>query len=538
MRETAAVVQSLSRLRGCRSSCDVETESRTGDSAVRLYSNRQPVPQIGMGSIISSHSTNSSDTGQPKIERAGELSSGAISSGHLVFFVISAAAPLTTIVGFMALAFILGGVTTPIGYLMAGLAYGLFAVGFTAMSRYVRSAGAFYAYITLGFGRRVGAGSALVGYVAYALGEVGFCAAAGVFASSAVKSIFGVSVSWTLCALVIGVIVGMVAYFRVTIGARVLAVFLLCESAILCVLLGAILVNGTPEGLSYDSFRPTEWDLSSLSSLFVIAFIVYVGFEQTAVYSEEVRDPARTIPRATYLSVGILATVYTIASWLLLMAVGPKALSATLATGDPSMLVFNITDRYLGSITTDVMQVLIVSSFFAGVLALHNAAARYMFALGRSNLLPKSLAHTSIRSGSPVAAVAVQTVVLLALLVAFAIAGADPYRQIILWTNTPSLVGVLALQILTSLAVVRFFSRRSLAVGPWRSVVAPGLSALILAGVLYLVCSKMNLLTELSATGNLLINIPLFVAFAVGFVRAHWLSGTEQGVPEEFVKVE
>lgn len=491
-----------------------------------------------MGSIISSHSINSSDTGQPKIERAGELSSGAISSGHLVFFVISAAAPLTTIVGFMALAFILGGVTTPIGYLMAGLAYGLFAVGFTAMSRYVRSAGAFYAYITLGFGRRVGAGSALVGYVAYALGEIGFCAAAGVFASSAVKNILGVSVSWTLCALVIGVIVGMVAYFRVALGARVLAVFLLCEFAILCMLLGAILVRGTPEGLSYDSFRPTEWDLSSLSSLFVIAFIVYVGFEQTAVYSEEVRDPARTIPRATYLSVGILATVYTVASWLLLMAVGPKALSATLATGDPSMLVFNITDRYLGSITTDVMQVLIVSSFFAGVLALHNAASRYMFALGRSSLLPKSLAHTSIRSGSPVAAVAVQTVVLLALLAAFAIAGADPYRQIILWTNTPSLVGVLALQILTSLAVVRFFSRRSLAVGPWRSVVAPGLSALILAGVLYLVCSKMNLLTELSATGNLLINIPLFVAFAVGFFRAHWLSGKEQGMPEEFVKIE
>jgi hypothetical protein len=74
--------------------------------------------------------------------------------------------------------------------------WGLFAVGFCAMSRHVRNAGAFYAYITRGLGGVIGSGSALVAYVAYALGEIGFCAAAGLFASVALDSLVGSTVSW------------------------------------------------------------------------------------------------------------------------------------------------------------------------------------------------------------------------------------------------------------------------------------------------------------------------------------------------------
>jgi amino acid transporter len=64
-----------------------------------------------------------------------------------VFFVLSAAAPLTVMVGFAALAFMFGGVIAPMGYLIAGIVFAVFAVGFTAMSRHMRNSGAFYAYI-------------------------------------------------------------------------------------------------------------------------------------------------------------------------------------------------------------------------------------------------------------------------------------------------------------------------------------------------------------------------------------------------------
>ncbi|KQV75383.1 amino acid permease [Aeromicrobium sp. Root344] len=463
----------------------------------------------------------------------GRLRSGALSSRHLVFFVLSAAAPLTTMVGFVALAFLIGGIATPSGYLIAGLVYALFAVGFSAMSKHVRNAGAFYAYITLGLGRQTGAAAALTGYAGYALGEVGFCAAAGLFASSALDTIAGVQVSWQVCALLIGALVGVVAYFRVSVGAKVLAFLLLCEFAVLGALIVAIFIQGTPEGYSFDSFNPSAWESSALSSLFVITFIVYIGFEQTAVYGEEVKDPERMVPRATYIAVGLLATVFTFASWVILMAIGPNALGDKLQSGDPAMLVFGLTHEYLGKTMTDTMQVLIVTSFFAGVLAMHNAASRYLFAMGRAKLLPAGLAHTDPRSGSPITAVIVQAVFLLGLLSIFAMSGADPYTQVVIWMSTPTLVAVLILQILTSVSVIRFFGQRPGTTDHWRGLVAPILSTASLGVVLYLICSKMSVLTGLGPLGNFLINVPLIAAFVGGLIRSLYLHRQSEDDLEE-----
>ncbi|MCR1785251.1 APC family permease [Nocardioides carbamazepini] len=453
----------------------------------------------------------------PPTTTTGALRSDAVGARHLVFFVVSAAAPLTVMAGFAPLAFLVGGQTAPVGYLAAGLVYALFAVGFCAMSRHVSNAGAFYAYVTRGLGGAVGAGSALVAYVAYTLGEIGFCAAAGLFASITLDDLAGIDVSWGACAVVLGLIVSVVAYCRVDVGARVLAVLLAGELGLLLALAVAVLAKGAPEGLTLGGFDPSGWDASVLGSLFVITFVVYIGFEQTAVYAEEARDPRRTVPRATYVAVALLALTYTVVSWVLLMAIGPSALATALA-GDPSQLVFALNQAYLGGFMTDVMQVLIVTSFVAGVLALHNAGARYLFALGRDRLLPASLGTTGANS-SPSRAVVVQSVLVVVALVGFGLSDLDPYTQVVIWTNTPTLVGVLFLQILTSLAVIRFFARNRTEEGVWQRLVAPALATLALGVVLYLVCSKMGLLTGLGGWENLLINLPLVAAFVAGTVR-------------------
>ena len=450
------------------------------------------------------------------------LKKGAIEARHLVFFVVAAAAPLTVLAGFAPLSFIVGGTVAPAGYLIAGLIYALFAVGFTAMSRRIRNAGAFYSYITHGLGQSVGAGSAFVAYVVYTLGEIGFCAASGLFASTTLMSLFGIGIPWSICAFLIGLAVCIVAYRRVEAGAHVLAVVLVGEIGVLLIIAATILLTGVPEAYSFAAFSPFNWSWSALGPLFVITFAVYVGFEQTAVYSEEVRNPSVTVPRATYAAVVVLAFLYTFMSWIFLMAVGPSSLAATLKT-DPSMLIFRISTSYAGKLITDVMQVLIVTSFFAGVLALHNAGSRYLFALGRERLLPHALAATGAKSGSPVAAVIVQSSILLVSLVAFGFTDLDPYTQIVVWTNTPSLIGILFLQIMTSVAVIVYFRRIANSESIWHRLIAPALSAVALSVALLLICTKMDLLTELGDSGNLMINIPLIVAFLAGVVRASML---------------
>jgi amino acid transporter len=453
----------------------------------------------------------------PTTEATG-LRAGSVRTGHLVFFVVAAAAPLTVLAGFAPLTFLVGGQTAPVGYLVAGLVYLLFAVGFTTISRHVRNTGAFYGYIRAGLGAVPGGAAALLAYAGYALGQIGFCAAAGLFASNLVELVTGAKVSWGICALVIALAVGALAYAKVEVGARVLAVLLVAEIGILFVLAGAILLKGAPDGLSLAGFNPGSWTLSALGPLFVLTFIVYIGFEQTAVYSEECDDPRTAVPRATYIAVVLLAVVYTFISWVILMGIGASNLEKVLS-GDLSAVVFDVNTQYLGTAATDVLQVLIVTSFLAGVLALQNASSRYLFALGRDGLLPRALGGSHPRTGSPATAVVVQTVIVVAAIAAFALGGFDPYLQVVIWTNTPTLVAVLLLQIATSVAVVAFFGRNPRGESVWHRLVAPALSAVVLLAVLVLVCAKLSLLTALGVGGNLLIMLPLVVAAVVGAVR-------------------
>ncbi|WP_067181344.1 APC family permease [Microtetraspora niveoalba] len=447
------------------------------------------------------------------------LRSGAVGTRDLVFFVVAAAAPLTVMAGFGPLAFLYGGEGTPSGYLIAGVVYLLFTVGFAAMSRHVSGSGAFSAYIGRGLGRVAGAGAAVLAYASYALGQIGFAAAAGLFASTAIEDLFGVRVPWGVTAVALSLLVGAMAYRRVDIGAKVMAVLLTGEIGVLVVLAVAVLARGGHEGLSFGSFAPGAVLTPHLGAMLVIPLVVYIGFEQTAIYSEEVRDPRRTVARATYIAVGFLTLFYSFASWTLYMAIGPNALGAALS-GDLSTLVYRLNDTYVGGAMTTVMEVLMVTSYLAGVLALQNACARYLFAQGREGLLPAAFSRVGASTGTPSVACLAQTAIVTVALTVFGVSGLDPYTQVVIWTNTPTLAGVMALQILTSIAVVRHLGRLRAGESLWQRLVAPGLSALLLTGVMALLLVKLPVLTGMGPLGNALMLSPLPVAFAAGCLRA------------------
>ena len=90
------------------------------------------------------------------------------------------------------------------------------------------------------------------------------------------------------------------------------------------------------------------------------------------------------------------------------------------------------------------MYVLIITSVLASQIAFHNAINRYTFNLARDGLLPARLAHTHPRFGSPSTAGTAQTVLAAVVVGAFAIAGADPYIDLLLKVNTPGVVGIIA----------------------------------------------------------------------------------------------
>ena len=61
-----------------------------------------------------------------------------------------------------------------------------------------------------------------------------------------------------------------------------------------------------------------------------IAIAGFVGFENTAVYAEETKDPRRTVPTATVLAITIAALFYAFVSWATSVSV-PAAASPSAA---------------------------------------------------------------------------------------------------------------------------------------------------------------------------------------------------------------
>ena len=132
----------------------------------------------------------------------------------------------------------------------------------------------------------------------------------------------------------------------------------------------------------------------------MFAFASFIGFESAALYGEEAEDPKHSVPRATITAVLLIGVFYCLTSWVIVGA-GGVAQAAALPADDVGDLVFNQAEAYLGETFLSIMAVFFVTSVLASLLAIHNAASRYMFALGREGLLPRKLGQFHPRRYAP-----------------------------------------------------------------------------------------------------------------------------------------
>jgi amino acid transporter len=179
-------------------------------------------------------------------------------------------------------------------------------------------------------------------------------------------------------------------------------------------------------------------------------------------------------------------------------------------------MFFTATTTYVGPWATTVMHLLVISSVYASQLAFHNAITRYTHALAEDGVLPAWVGKVHPRYLSPYRASIVQTILAAAVIAIFALAGADPYTRLLLWVNTPGVVGILVLQTLTAAATVVYFLRRNKAASTPVALRAGILSAVLLAAATGILVDNIGLLTGASGA----INVAL-----VGIVPATLLVG-------------
>ncbi|HEU5483678.1 MAG TPA: amino acid transporter, partial [Microlunatus sp.] len=149
-----------------------------------------------------------------------------------------------------------------------------------------------------------------------------------------------------------------------------------------------------------------------------------------------------------------------------------------------------------------------------------NAINRYTFTLARDGLLPERLAHSHPRFGSPSVAGAVQSILAAVVVGVVAVLGADPYTDLLLKVNTPGVVGIIALQAITSAAVVAYFVRRRHTVRARVPIAFAALGTILLSLAVVLLVSHIDLLTTAAGLTNVILVGIVPVTFVVGIVAA------------------
>lgn len=474
------------------------------------------------------------------------LRRGTLGLLGIIFFVVAASAPLAGMTGAFPVAVAIGNGAGAAGmYVAVGIILLIFSVGYATMSHYVTNTGAFFAYVGRGLGIVPGVGSAFVSVLAYLTVQWAVLGFIAFQMKVQFEAKFGLVAEWWVYALILVAIVYVLSALSVDIGAKFLGVLLVIELLALITVGFAAIVDGGPEGPNFvASFSPSAilsgGLLGGAGIAFAFALASFIGFEATAIYGEESKDPKRTVPRATYISVILITAIFAFVGFGLVTGLGStdiegKVFGVTGDLADPSGMLFGLTTQFVGSWLTELFGWIVLTSLFAALLAFQNSAARYLFSMGRSGVLSKRLDHTN-KQQAPFVATTVVAVLGVALVVVAIIFSWDPILNIFYWFSSIAVLAIVLTEILVSIAVIAYFRRTKEDTRPWNTLIAPLLAAILLTLGEIALISRFNLLAgvaageggpfEMNGLGWFLVSLP-FVIFVIGMIVGALRRGKE-----------
>jgi APA family basic amino acid/polyamine antiporter len=282
------------------------------------------------------------------------------------------------------------GSAAPIAYLVCAALMALIVACFAAAGSRVSLTGGLYAYVEVAFGP-------FVGFLAGVLYQL-----MAAFAVASVASAFTGSVGalWTPATTPAGRAIVLVVLFAVlaavnvrgvTFGARLVETVTVAKLLPLLVFVGAGLWFVNPDYVKLEALPGA----SALGRTAIVLIFAFLGVEVALVPSGEMRDPARTVPRALFFALATTTTLYLliqrVAQGLLGPAIGEFA-SAPLAEA---------ASRVLGSSGRLLVAGGAIVSMFGYVAGDMLGSPRSIYAFGRNGVLPSMFARVHPRFHTP-----------------------------------------------------------------------------------------------------------------------------------------
>jgi basic amino acid/polyamine antiporter, APA family len=294
----------------------------------------------------------------------------------------------------------------PVAFAVAAVLMAFTAASFAELVARAPVAAGEAAYVELGFRSSllatvVGlfvAGIAIISAAAISVGAAGYLAT------------FAALPAPVLIAFVV-VSMGAVACWGIKESVTFAGVLTLIEIAGLLVIIvaGAIAFPGLAPK-SQTSLLPyaSSGVVGAILSTTLLAVFAFIGFESLANVAEEVEDPARTIPRAIFLTLIVATVLYMSVVWISLLAVPLAELTSSHA---PLALVF---ERLTG-MPPRVMSSIASVATLNGIVIQIIMASRVLYGLGRKGQLPAILGEVHPKTQTPLVATGITAAIVLGL---------------------------------------------------------------------------------------------------------------------------
>ncbi|HJU76178.1 MAG TPA: APC family permease, partial [Gemmatimonadaceae bacterium] len=282
------------------------------------------------------------------------------------------------------------GAAAPLAYIACAVAIGLIAMCIADVGSRVSRTGGPYAYVEVAFGRYVGF---LAGVLLWLLGTFAFAAVSVVFAGNVGQLLpfVATTAGQAIFLALLFAALASVNILGVQQGARLatVATFAKLAPLIFFAVAGAFFVR--QENLVVQQMPPAS-DVARTAILLIFAFS---GIETALTPSGEVRDTARTVPRAILLAMVTITLLYLAVQFVAQGILGPSLATATPAPlAEAAGVAFGPAGRTLLLLGASI-------SMFGYVSGMILAVPRGLYAFARDGILPQRLAAIHPRHATP-----------------------------------------------------------------------------------------------------------------------------------------
>jgi APA family basic amino acid/polyamine antiporter len=237
---------------------------------------------------------------------------------------------------------------------------------------------------------------------------------------------------------------------------------------LIAVIILAAIILGKEGTDAIAPFRAVDFRVASITAAATLTLWALLGLESATVPAEKVKDPEKTIPRATMIGMTIAGVIYLITcSAIILMSPGEEVANSAAPFAD-------FVARYWGAGAGKMLALFAAISGFGALNGWILIQGELPYAMAKGGVFPKFLAKTSAR-GTPVRAHIVSSALLTGVvLMNYTKSTAELFTFVLLLSTTSSLV----MYLVCSLAALQLQRAR-------RMVASPQLIAIATLAVIY-----------------------------------------------------